>query len=105
MVELLDRRLLALARSSAPIPVPASVEAVLLIEFEADSPAEARNRAQSLVAQVQRQQRRAVHSRTATEPEDMERLSRLRELALPGLYALRGSAQAVPCIETYFWMS
>ncbi len=97
--DLLDRRLLALARNAAPIPVPATVEAVLLIEYEADSPAEARERAQSLAAQVQRQERRAVHSRTASEPEDVERLCRLRELALPGLYALRGSSQAVPFIE------
>src|SRR5207237_9677532 len=84
--DLLDRRLLALARSVAPVPLPASVEAALLVEFEGESPAEARDQALALADRVKRQERGAVHSRVAAEPEEVERIWKVRESALPGLY-------------------
>jgi FAD/FMN-containing dehydrogenase/Fe-S oxidoreductase len=97
--DLLDRRLLALARNVAPVPLPASVEAALLIEFEGESQAEARDRALELAERVKRQERGAVHSRVAAEPEEVERIWKVRESALPGLYGLRGQFQAVAFVE------
>ncbi len=97
--DLLDRRLLALARAAAAMPLPAAVEAALLVEYEAGSPAEARDRGLALVEAVQRIDRLSVHARVASEPEEIEQVFRLRESALPGLYGMRGRTQAVPCIE------
>src|SRR5205814_1185329 len=57
------------------------------------------HRALSLVERVQRQERRVVHARVASEMEEMERLWRIRESALPGLYGLRGKTQAVAAVE------
>src|SRR5262249_37773648 len=38
-------------------------------------------------------------ARLATEGEEAEQLTRLLEAAVPGLYGLRGAAQAVPFVE------
>ena len=92
--DLFDRRLLAVARSSAPVFLPPTTEAVLLVEFEADNPAAAR----SLAEAVQRQERQALRALVAVEPDEVERLGRVRGAALPGLYGLRG-AQAVAFVE------
>jgi FAD/FMN-containing dehydrogenase/Fe-S oxidoreductase len=99
--ELIDRRLLTLARGSdadlAALVSPA-IEAVLLVEYEADSPAEAREAADELVDRVQRGERLAALVHSADEPEAIERLWRLRESALPSLYGMRG-AQPVAFVE------
>ena len=92
--DLFDRRLLALARGTAPVPLPATTEAVLLVEFEANTAAAARLLAEG----VQRQERRALRSFVGSEPEELERLGRVRASVLPGLYGLRGG-QAVALIE------
>ncbi len=99
--ELLDQRLLTLARGDASIAplVSAGVEAVLLVEYEADSQAEARTAAADLAGRLLRSDRLAIHARSAVEPEEIERLWSLREAALPSLYGLRGRAQPVPFIE------
>jgi FAD/FMN-containing dehydrogenase/Fe-S oxidoreductase len=101
--DLLDRRLLSLARAGdsgrlAPL-VPPGLEAVLLIEYESDSPREARDRAHALADNLHRTEQLARYSQTALEPEEMDRLWELREGALPSLYGLRGSAQPVAFVE------
>ncbi|HKB40302.1 MAG TPA: FAD-linked oxidase C-terminal domain-containing protein, partial [Gemmataceae bacterium] len=96
--DLLDRRLLALSRGVVPIPLPAA-EAVLLVEYEADSPAEARDMSLTLVDQLQRIDRLALRASVAAEPDEIEQLCRVRDAALPGLYGLRGGARALPFIE------
>jgi len=101
--ELLDRRLLSLARggdaSRAATLIPAAVEAVLLVEYEADSPAEAARSAQELVEQMRWGERLAVHAVAATDPAEHDALWRLREVALPSLYGLKGGSQPVPLVE------
>jgi FAD/FMN-containing dehydrogenase/Fe-S oxidoreductase len=101
--ELLDRRLLSLVRGGnggrlAPL-LPQGLEAVLLVEYEADSPGEAKSLAGRVVEQVQRAERLALHSQTALEPSDVDRLYALREGALPSLYGLRGGARPVAFVE------
>jgi FAD/FMN-containing dehydrogenase/Fe-S oxidoreductase len=92
--ELIDRRLLRLARGSeaggVAALIPPAAEAVLLIEYEADSAKEAQQSAQDLVNLLYRGERLALHAETAQEPDDIERLWRLREVALPTLYGLSG---------------
>ena len=101
--ELLDRRLLSLAKGGdatrAATLIPASVEAVLLVEYEADSPAEASRAAQGLVEQLRFGERLAIHALVASDQEEHAALWQLREVALPSLYGLRGGAQPVPLVE------
>jgi len=101
--ELMDRRLLSLARTSEAAQVaalvPPQIEAVLLIEFEADTPREARDAALELEDRLYRQERLALHAVPAFEPDAIDRLWQLREVALPSLYGLRGGAQPVPFVE------
>jgi FAD/FMN-containing dehydrogenase/Fe-S oxidoreductase len=100
--ELLDRRVLTLARGSDPdlaALVPAAAESVLLVEFEADAPGEARRAARQLLDRFYRADRLAHYAVAAYEPEEVDRLWRVRDLALPSLYGLRGGAQAVAFVE------
>jgi FAD/FMN-containing dehydrogenase/Fe-S oxidoreductase len=101
--ELLDRRLLSLARGGAAADVaalvPAAAEAVLLVEYETDTYREARDAALGLAEQLHRHDRLALHTAVALQPPDLDRFWHLREVALPTLYALRGGAQPVPFVE------
>jgi FAD/FMN-containing dehydrogenase/Fe-S oxidoreductase len=107
--DLIDRRLLRLVRGSetgpgaatAPVVralVPAAAEAILLVEYEADTPAAARRSADSLAAALRRE-RLALVAHVAAEEDEINRLWQVREAALPGLYGLRGSAQPLPFVE------
>src|SRR5207248_8874175 len=99
---LFDHRLLKLARESAAEVtglIPAGAEAVLLIEYESDTPGGAAAAAAELTEQLTRGQHLALHAQTATEPDAMERLWCLREIALPSLYGLRGGAHPLAFVE------
>jgi FAD/FMN-containing dehydrogenase/Fe-S oxidoreductase len=101
--DLVDRRLLSLARSSdagaVAALIPPAAEAVLLVEFEADTAGEAREAVLCLADLLHRTQRLALHALPAFETEEIDRLWRLREVALPSLYGLRGTAPPIPLIE------
>lgn len=100
--DLMDRRLITLARggsAEAASLVPAEAEAVLIVEYESDSPAEARSAAIGLGERLQWKERLAQFALVAWEPADMERLWRVREAALPSLYGLRGGTQPLAFIE------
>jgi FAD/FMN-containing dehydrogenase/Fe-S oxidoreductase len=100
--ELLDRRLLSLVRAGntglADI-VPPDAEAVLLLEFEEDSPVAARAAALDCSHQLHVADQAPIVSRLGLEPDAADALWCLREAALPNLYGLRGGAQPVACIE------
>jgi FAD/FMN-containing dehydrogenase/Fe-S oxidoreductase len=100
--ELIERRLLNLTRAGDAADstvVPPSVGAVLLVEFESDTPREARHSTDALIDRLHRTERQAIMAVSAFEPEEIDRLWRLRESALPSLYGLRGGAQAVAFVE------
>ena len=100
--ELVDRRLLTLARSSDPFLaalLSPAVETALLVEYETDEPADAARRAGELRDQHQRADTQALVAIAAHEPEPIARIWRLRELALPSLYGLRGGPQPIACVE------
>jgi FAD/FMN-containing dehydrogenase/Fe-S oxidoreductase len=105
--DLLDHRLLRLVRSTetsaatAPVVralVPAAAEAVLVVEYEADTPAQARRAAAELAEGLQRN-RQALVAHVAADEEDLDRLWQVRQAALPGLYGLRGRAQPLALVE------
>src|SRR5205085_5663289 len=79
--------------------VPPAVEAVLLIEYETDSPELAARAAQDLVEQLRWGERLAIHAVAACEPQERDQLWQLREVALPSLYGLKGGAQPLPLVE------
>jgi FAD/FMN-containing dehydrogenase/Fe-S oxidoreductase len=100
--DLIDRRLLRLARGSHSAVadlVPASVESVLLVEYEADSPAEAARLAHDLADRLHRCERLAVLAHVAPDDLARERLGRVREAVLPSLYGLRGTTQPLAFVE------
>jgi FAD/FMN-containing dehydrogenase/Fe-S oxidoreductase len=94
--ELIDRRLLTLARGGH---VPPEVEAVLLVEYETDSAEEASWSARRLPHLLERHGRAAQHTITALEPLEIEYLWHLREAALPSLYGLRTGPAPVAFVE------
>jgi FAD/FMN-containing dehydrogenase/Fe-S oxidoreductase len=100
--ELIDRRLLTLARGADPVVaalVPAAVEAVLLVEYEANTPNGARWAALHLADRLTRGERLAVLARAATTDDEIARFWRVRESATPGLFGLRGAAQPLAFVE------
>ena len=92
--ELIDRRLLRLARGSdADVAAldPAAAEAVLLVEYEADSPRRGRaGRRTTWPTAVTATERLALLALAACDPAEIDRFWQLREAALPSLYGLRG---------------
>lgn len=100
--DLLDRRLLSLTRSAshdAESLVPNDAEALLLIEFEADTPAEAHLLARTLVELVHTRERLTLRVQMAHDPAGAAELWRMRESALPGLYGLGRGARPVAYVE------
>lgn len=101
--ELIDRRLLSISRGSEPDNaaslIDASVEAVLLLEFEEDSQDFADAIAQRLVDRARRGDMHALQIHRASTREQCDRFWRLCESALPSLYGTRGGRQPIPLIE------
>ncbi|MFL5342150.1 MAG: FAD-linked oxidase C-terminal domain-containing protein [Gemmataceae bacterium] len=100
--ELLDRRLVALARTSstdAAELLPPATEAALLLEFEADHPAEARRIVQTILARVHVQEKPALSSFAATTPDEIARCWNLRDGALPALFSLGHGPKPIAYVE------
>ncbi|MCI0641008.1 MAG: FAD-binding protein [Gemmataceae bacterium] len=97
--ELLDRRLLSMVRGKDAANVIAGAEALLLIEFEADSPAAARRQAADLAHRLGPPHGTALTVVLGTDLDHFDQLWQLREAALPSLYGVKGGAQPVPFVE------
>jgi FAD/FMN-containing dehydrogenase/Fe-S oxidoreductase len=99
--ELIDRRLLTLARANATVAalVPPITEAVLLVEFEADSPAAAADRACDIANRCRRGDPRALLAQVATDAAEIDRYWAVREAALSSLYGLRGAVAPLALVE------
>jgi Fe-S oxidoreductase len=100
--ELLDRRLLTLARgrdAAVRSLIPSECEAVLLVAYESAGATGAAEGARQVVDAVYRKRRLAGFAVTAVDEEDIDRLWNLREEVLPGLYGLRGGPQPVAFVE------
>jgi FAD/FMN-containing dehydrogenase/Fe-S oxidoreductase len=99
--ELLDRRLLSLTCGAYPdyekLISPAT-EAVLLVEYESEEYGEAELRGAALLREFQRQQAVTI-GRVAVKESEIVWLWRLRDLALPMLYAMKGREQPLSLVE------
>lgn len=100
--ELMDRRLVSLVRGNdirSSGLLAAEAEAVVLVEYEADAPEQARALAHDFAESIKSSGPAPITVFAAADPEMFERLWQLREAALPTLYGLKGAAQPVPFIE------
>lgn len=102
--DLLERRVLALARLHDPTAarrISGLAEAVLFIEFEADSPGQARQRLFDALARLQRSPvaGHLLNTSSAVEHDEVEQIWRLREVALPSLYRLGEGPRPVAAVE------
>lgn len=101
--DLIDRRLLRLARGSdageVAALIPSAAEAVLLVDYEADSAEAAQKTAQEVANLVGRLDLQALNAVTAWKTAERQRLWQLRDQALPSLYGLKGGPQPLPVIE------
>ncbi len=100
--ELLDRRVISLARGSvadASQLLPAAIESALLVEFEADHPTEARREAEGIIKHVHEKEKLSLVSDLASSADEMDRFWRLRDSAMPNLYGLGHGPKPVAIIE------
>jgi len=98
--ELIERRLLTLARGSdAASLIPPEVEAVLLIEFQSDTAEEAEEAALALIDRLHKTESLSILAIPAFEAPDIDRLWLIRESALPNLYGLRGQSRPLAFVE------
>ncbi|WP_020468130.1 FAD-binding oxidoreductase [Zavarzinella formosa] len=84
--EMLDRRLIGLARmhsENVARLVSPDTEAVVIVEFEGDSPSEARDRLRQLLADLERRSTEAIPAVLAETTEDVSQLWDLRRRSLP----------------------
>lgn len=100
--DLMDRRHLSLAREKSQryaALIPASAEAVLLVEYDGEDALEVRERTRQMVDRVRRRRRLAVDSRLAFAGEEIDLYWELARRVVPTLYRLKGSTRPVPFIE------
>jgi FAD/FMN-containing dehydrogenase/Fe-S oxidoreductase len=95
--EVFDRRLVSVARTRATdaATIPFDTEAMLLVEFECDTPAAARDAVQRLVGWVGE----STFARPAFEEAAVRDLFAVRSAALPSLYAMSKGPRPLAIVE------
>ena len=100
--DLLDRRLLTLARETNPLfvrLVPVDAEAMLLVEYHAEDDAKLRDKLEQLAYRIVKRRKLAFDVRITTQLEERNLFWRLTRRVTPTLYRLRGDRRAVPFVE------
>ncbi|HRF01163.1 MAG TPA: anaerobic glycerol-3-phosphate dehydrogenase subunit C, partial [Pirellulaceae bacterium] len=100
--DLMDRRLLSIARELDPEYeriIPPVAEAMLLVEFQADTSAELNLKLKDLATRVRKRYRETFEAPIALETEQRNRFWRLARRVIPTLYRLKGARRAVPFVE------
>lgn len=101
--DLLDRRLLTLAREAhldtVAALVPPAAEAMLLIEQQRPSDGELRTAMEQLSQRATRRRKGAIAVRSTTQVAERNRYWRLTRRVVPTLYQLQGDQRAVPLVE------
>lgn len=100
--DLMDRRHLTIARESDvryDLIIPAAAEAVLLVEFIADSLDEAREKTDQVIRLSQDELALAAGYHTCQEEEDEVLLAQLSRRFTQTLHGMKGRRRAAPCIE------
>lgn len=100
--DLLDRRLLSLAKDMDPrydLVIPPPAEAALLVEMQGDVIGEAQEKLTAMVEFVRQLKPTAFDSVQASDPHEVDLFWQLARKVVPSLYRLKGSTRPVPCIE------
>lgn len=100
--DLMDRRLLEIARETEPRYeplLPREAEAMLLVELQGDSMHDLRDRLQLLVNELRDQQRLAFSATTTVQPSQRDLYWRLCRRVIPRVFRLKGNQRAVPFVE------
>jgi FAD/FMN-containing dehydrogenase/Fe-S oxidoreductase len=100
--ELMDRRLLTLARGQSAHTakiIPATAEAVMLVEFERESDADARSAVLELIDILQKRERLALLALPALDDDAIARLWQVRDVAMPSLYAIGTGSRPLAFVE------
>lgn len=100
--DLLDRRLLSLARETKDEfhrLIPGDAEAMLLVEFQSADNKSLRTKLDHLVHRIQRRKKLAYDVRTATQKEQRDLYWRIVRRIVPTLYRLKGQRRAIPFVE------
>ena len=97
--DLMDRRLLSLARESDvryDVLLPKAAEAMLLVECEDEDASRLGNGLGDLANQITARKKLAFDSRTAIDSGDYDVYWSLAKRVVPSLYRLKGNQRAVP---------
>lgn len=100
--DLLDRRLLSLARETNTEfhrLIPGDAEAMLLVEFQATDDNALRSKLDHLVGRIQRRKKLAFEVRVATQQNQRDLYWRIVRRIVPTLYRLKGDKRALPFVE------
>ncbi|PQO29728.1 FAD-binding oxidoreductase [Bremerella cremea] len=100
--DLLDRRILSIARETDPRYsnlIPENTEAMLLVEVSGDSQAEVHDRLEQIADRIRRRRRLAFHSLITTSPTEVGTYWELARRMTPILYRLKGNTRPLPFVE------
>jgi len=100
--DLLDRRLLSLARESNARNrnlIPVDAEAMLLVEVESSNDTRLRAKTEQLVQRAVRKKKWAFNSQTTTRKDVRDLFWRIARRSGPTLYRMQGSRRAIPFVE------
>jgi anaerobic glycerol-3-phosphate dehydrogenase C subunit len=100
--DLVDRRLLSLAREANPDfhrLIPADAEAMLLVEFQGPDERSVKERLQLLHDRVCVREKLASEMHSTTQPDQRNLYWRIVRRIVPTLYRLRGDRRALPFVE------
>ena len=100
--DLLDRRLLSLARESNSDfhrLIPGEAEAMLLVEFQASDNRSLQAKLDQLTLRIQRKKKLAFDVRTTTQKDQRNFYWRIVRRIVPILFKLKGDRRALPFVE------
>lgn len=100
--DLLDRRLLSLARESNARNrnlIPVDAEAMLLVEVESSDDTRLREKTERLVHRAVRKKKWAFNSQTTTQKDVRDSFWRIARRSGPTLYRMQGNRRAIPFVE------
>ncbi len=100
--DLMDRRLLEIARETEPIYasiIPRGAEAMLLVELQGDEQLAVRARLMQMLQRLQRRGKPVVSYRLTTDSAERNLLWRLARRVIPRLYKLKGNLRPLPFVE------
>ena len=100
--DLLDRRLLSLAREANARNrslIPVDAEAMLLVEVESSDDTRLREKTERLVHRAVRKKKWAFSSQTTTQKDVRNSFWRIARRSGPTLYRMQGNRRAIPFVE------